>query len=380
MTIEYLKRGKPEADRAEDDAKVRATVEAILKDIEARGDAAVREYSERFDKYAPASFRLTPEEIEALVAEVAPRDLEDIRFAQAQVRNFAKAQRDSMKDIEVETLPGVILGHRNIPVQSVGCYVPAGRYPLPSSLLMSALPARAADVGEVIVACARPDATTFAAALEAGVDRLFRIGGAQAVAAMAYGTGSVPRVDKIVGPGNRWVAAAKSIVSADCGIDFYAGPTEILILASNTPPAWTAADLIAQAKAEIDEVQPTEAAAELDGDDVALVDVREQSEFDERHIEGAIHVPRSYLESRFEQHVPDRSRRIILYCASGQRSALAAKTLAEDLGYEYVSSMAGGITLWRDRGLPVVTLTRGQVIVDHDRWLGAPGHGRFVAR
>ena len=128
MAVEYLKRGKPEADRAEDDAKVRATVEEILKDIETRGDTAVREYSEKFDKYAPASFRLSPEEIDALVAEVAPRDLEDIRFAQEQVRNFAQAQRDSMKDIEIETLPGVILGHRNIPVQSVGCYIPAGKF------------------------------------------------------------------------------------------------------------------------------------------------------------------------------------------------------------------------------------------------------------
>ncbi|MCC7126132.1 MAG: histidinol dehydrogenase, partial [Acidobacteria bacterium] len=141
---------------------------------------------------------------------------------------------------------------RVVPLERVGCYVPAGRYPLPSSLLMTAIPARAAGVGEVIVCCPRPDATVFAAALEARVDRLFRLGGAHAVAAMAYGTATVPRVDKIVGPGNRWVAAAKALVTADCAIDFFAGPTEILTIASDTPPAWVAADLIAQAEHDPD--------------------------------------------------------------------------------------------------------------------------------
>ena len=148
--------------------------------------------------------------------------------------------------------PGVTVEQRVVPLSRVGCYVPAGRYPLPSSLLMNAIPARAAGVPEVIVACPRPDATVFAAALEAGVDRLFRMGGAHAVAAMAYGTRTVPRVDKIVGPGNRWVSAAKSLVTSDCAIDFYAGPTEILIVATRTPPAWVAADLIAQAEHDPD--------------------------------------------------------------------------------------------------------------------------------
>jgi histidinol dehydrogenase len=148
--------------------------------------------------------------------------------------------------------PGITVEQRVVPLSRVGCYVPAGRYPLPSSLLMNAIPARAAGVGEIVVACSRPDPTVFAAALAAGVDRLFRVGGAHAVAAMAYGTASVPRVDKIVGPGNRWVSAAKSLVSADCGIDFYAGPTEILVVASTTPPAWVAADLIAQAEHDPD--------------------------------------------------------------------------------------------------------------------------------
>jgi histidinol dehydrogenase len=146
----------------------------------------------------------------------------------------------------------VSVEQRVVPLARVGLYVPAGRYPLPSSLLMTAIPARAAGVTELVVACPRPDAAVFAAALEAGVDRLFRIGGAHAIAAMAYGTATVPRVDKIVGPGNRWVSAAKSLVTADCAIDFYAGPTEILIVASATPPAWVAADLIAQAEHDPD--------------------------------------------------------------------------------------------------------------------------------
>ena len=136
MALEYLKRGKPEADRAEDDAKVRAVVESTLKEIETRGDAAVREFSEKFDQYSPASFRLSQDEIDALMAEVTPREMEDIKFAQAQVRNFAHAQRDSMRDIEIETLPGVILGHKNIPVQSVGCYIPAGKFPMVASAHM----------------------------------------------------------------------------------------------------------------------------------------------------------------------------------------------------------------------------------------------------
>ena len=144
--------------------------------------------------------------------------------------------------------PGITVEQRVIPLSRVGCYVPAGRYPLPSSLLMTAIPARAAGVGEVVVCCPRPDAAVFAAAIEAGVDRLFRIGGAHAIAAMAYGTRTVPRVDKIVGPGNRWVSAAKSLISADCGIDFYAGPTEILIVTSSGPASWIAADLLAQAE------------------------------------------------------------------------------------------------------------------------------------
>ena len=155
MTITYLKRGKPADQRAEDDAAVRATVETVLADIEARGDAAVRDLSAKFDKYSPPAFRLTPSEIEAAMQKVAPRDMEDIRFAQTQIRTFAQAQRAALQDIEVETLPGVILGHRNIPVQSVGCYVPGGKFPMVASAHMSVLTAKVAGV-ERVIACTPP--------------------------------------------------------------------------------------------------------------------------------------------------------------------------------------------------------------------------------
>jgi sulfopropanediol 3-dehydrogenase len=250
---EYLKRGKPEADRAEDDAKVRATVEAILKDIEARGDAAVREYSERFDKYAPASFRLSPEEIDALVAEVAPRDLEDIRFAQTQVRNFAQAQRDSMKDIEIETLPGVILGHRNIPVQSVGCYIPAGKFPMVASAHMSVATASVAGVPRIVAATApfggKPNPAVIAAMHLGGAHEIYVLGGVQAIGAMALGTETVAPVDMLVGPGNAFVAEAKRQLYGRVGIDLFAGPTETMVIADDTVDAeLVATDLLGQAE------------------------------------------------------------------------------------------------------------------------------------
>jgi sulfopropanediol 3-dehydrogenase len=250
---EYLKRGKPEADRAEDDAKVRATVEAILKDIEARGDAAVREYSERFDKYAPASFRLSPEEIDALVAEVAPRDLEDIRFAQTQVRNFAQAQRDSMKDIEIETLPGVILGHRNIPVQSVGCYIPAGKFPMVASAHMSVATASVAGVPRIVAATApfggKPNPAVIAAMHLGGAHEIYVLGGVQAIGAMALGTETVAPVDMLVGPGNAFVAEAKRQLYGRVGIDLFAGPTETMVIADETVDAeMCATDLLGQAE------------------------------------------------------------------------------------------------------------------------------------
>lgn len=253
MTIEHLKRGKPEADRAEDDTKVRATVESILKDIETHGDAAVRQYAETFDKYAPASFRLTPAEIEALVAEVSPQDLADIRFAQAQVRNFAQAQRDSMRDIEVETLPGVILGHRNIPVQSVGCYVPAGKFPMVASAHMSVATASVAGVPRIVAATApfggKPNPAVIAAMHLGGAHEIYILGGVQAIGAMALGTETIEPVDMLVGPGNAFVAEAKRQLYGRVGIDLFAGPTETMVIADDTVDAeMVATDLLGQAE------------------------------------------------------------------------------------------------------------------------------------
>jgi len=181
---------------------------------------------------------------------LAPATRAAVTRAAAHIRKVSRQQVP--RGWRLKVAPGISVEQRVVPLGRVGCYVPAGRYPLPSSLLMTAIPARAAGVGEVVVACPRPDAAVFAAALEAGVDRLFRIGGAHAIAALAYGTRTVPRVDKIVGPGNRWVSAAKSLVSADCGIDFYAGPTEILIVSATGPATWIAADLLAQAEHDPD--------------------------------------------------------------------------------------------------------------------------------
>lgn len=222
---------------------------AIVDGVRKGGDRALRKYAEQFDGLL-GDIEVPREEWPAVAAAVPAAVRRAIREAAKHIRRVARAQVPRGWKLAVS--PGVIVEQRVVPLSRVGCYVPAGRYPLPSSLLMAAIPARAAGVPEVIVACPRPDATVFAAALEAGVDRVFRLGGAQAIAAMAYGTALVPRVDKIVGPGNRWVSAAKSIVSADCAIDFYAGPTEILIVAATTPPAWVAADLIAQAEHDPD--------------------------------------------------------------------------------------------------------------------------------
>ena len=231
-------------DRATDTATA-----AIVERVRQGGDRALRAYAQQFDNLA-GPIEVPRSEWEAATSAVPATVRRAIRDAAASIRRVSKAQVP--RGFRVTVRPGVTVEQRVVPLARVGCYVPAGRYPLPSSLLMTAIPARAAGVPEVIVACPRPDATVFAAALEAGVDRLFRMGGAHAVAAMAYGTRTVPRVDKIVGPGNRWVSAAKSMVTADCAIDFYAGPTEILVVASKTPPAWVAADLIAQAEHDPD--------------------------------------------------------------------------------------------------------------------------------
>ncbi|MEO7134963.1 MAG: histidinol dehydrogenase, partial [Vicinamibacterales bacterium] len=222
---------------------------AIVERVRSGGDAALKRYARDFDDLT-GSVEVPKRAWEA-EAETLDRSVRAaIAGAARHIRSVSRRQVPSGWRHTVAA--GITVEQRVVPLSRVGCYVPAGRYPLPSSLLMTAIPARAAGVGEVIVCCPRPDAAVFAAAIEAGVDRLFRVGGAHAIAAMAFGTTTVPRVDKIVGPGNRWVSAAKSLVSADCGIDFYAGPTEILIVTSSGPASWIAADLLAQAEHDPD--------------------------------------------------------------------------------------------------------------------------------
>jgi sulfopropanediol 3-dehydrogenase len=253
MPITHLKRGKPESERAEDDAKVRSTVEEVLADIAARGDAAVRDLSQKFDNYGPPAFRLTPSEIEAAMSRVAPRDMEDIRFAQTQIRTFAMAQRASMTDIEVETLPGVILGHRNIPVQSVGCYVPGGKFPMVASAHMSVLTASVAGVPRIIASAppvnGAPHPAIVAAMQLGGGHEIYVLGGMQAIGAMAIGTETIKPVDMIVGPGNAYVAEAKRQLYGRVGIDLFAGPTETMVIADDTVDAeLCATDLLGQAE------------------------------------------------------------------------------------------------------------------------------------
>ena len=253
MSIQYLKQSKPEAERAEDDAKVRATVEQILKDIEARGDDAVRELSQKFDGYAPTSFRLTASEIEAAMQKVSTRDMDDIKFAQTQIRRFAQEQRASMIDIEVETMPGVILGHKNIPVQSVGCYVPGGKFPMVASAHMSVLTAAVAGVPRIIASAppvnGEPHPAIVAAMQMAGAHEIYVLGGIQAVGAMAIGTQSIEPVHMLVGPGNAFVAEAKRQLFGRVGIDLFAGPTETMVIADDTVDAeLCATDLLGQAE------------------------------------------------------------------------------------------------------------------------------------
>ena len=253
MPATWLKRGKPEAERALDDAKVRATVEGVLKDIETRGDAAVRDLSAKFDNYAPPAFRLSAAEIEAAIAQVAPRDMDDIRFAQTQIRRFAEAQRASMTDIEVETLPEVFLGHRNIPVQSVGCYVPGGKFPMVASAHMSVLTASVAGVPRIIASAppvqGKPHPAIVAAMHLGGAHEIYVLGGMQAVGAMAIGTQTIKPVDMLVGPGNVYVAEAKRQLYGRVGIDLFAGPTETMVIADDTVDAeLCATDLLGQAE------------------------------------------------------------------------------------------------------------------------------------
>jgi sulfopropanediol 3-dehydrogenase len=249
----WLKKSIAAAEKDAAQGAVRATVEGLLADIGARGDAAVREMSVRFDKWDRADFRLTDAEIRDCLAELPARALDDIRFAQEQVRNFAQHQRESVRDIEVETLPGVVLGHKNIPVNSVGCYVPGGKYPLLASAHMSVVTAKVAGVPR-IVTCAppfngRPAAAIVAAQHLAGADEIHCLGGVQAVGAMALGTESIKAVDMLVGPGNAYVAEAKRQLYGRVGIDLFAGPTETLVIADETVDGEICAtDLLGQAE------------------------------------------------------------------------------------------------------------------------------------
>jgi sulfopropanediol 3-dehydrogenase len=249
----YVKRGMDASAIKAADAKVRQTVEEILADIDARKDAAVRDLSQKFDNWSPQDFRLTPAEIERAIGQVAKRDLDDIKFAQGQVRNFAQKQKDTMRDLEVETLPGVVLGHKHIPVNSIGCYVPGGRYPMVASAHMSIVTARVAGVKRII-ACAPPfkggpHPAIVAAMHFGGADEIYVLGGVQAVAAMALGTEAIAPVDMIVGPGNAYVAEAKRQLFGRVGIDLLAGPTETLIIADETVDAeMCATDLLGQAE------------------------------------------------------------------------------------------------------------------------------------
>ena len=253
MAIRYLKEGKTESARAEDDAQVRQNVEAILASIETEGDVAVRRLSEKFDSYSPASFRLSEADIEALMAQVSKRDMEDIKFAQEQVRNFAQIQRDSMRDVEVETLPGVVLGHKNIPVQSVGCYVPGGKFPMVASAHMSVATASVAGVPRIVAATppfnGAPNPAVIAAMHLGGAHEIYVLGGIQAVGAMALGTETMAPVHMLVGPGNAYVAEAKRQLYGRVGIDLFAGPTETMVIADETVDAEICAtDLLGQAE------------------------------------------------------------------------------------------------------------------------------------
>ncbi|HTI94798.1 MAG TPA: histidinol dehydrogenase [Puia sp.] len=249
----YIKKGKSGTQQQDEDRKVREIVEGIITDIRTNGDVAVRKYSEQFDRWTPATFRLTDAEIEKVVASIPCGIIDDIRFAQTQIRNFARHQRASISDIEVETLPGVILGHKNIPVSSAGCYIPGGRYPMIASAHMSIITAKEAGV-ERVIACTPPTkggipAETVAAMKLAGADEIYILGGVQAVVAMAVGTETMAPVNMIVGPGNAYVAEAKRQLFGRVGIDLFAGPTEVLIIADETADAeMVACDILGQAE------------------------------------------------------------------------------------------------------------------------------------
>jgi sulfopropanediol 3-dehydrogenase len=251
--IKHLKNGANKNEKESQNQQVREIVEGIIKNIEDNGDSAVKEYSEKFDKWNPKSFRLSKEEIAACYKELDEKLIEDIRWAQKQVRNFAQIQRDSMLDVEVETMPGVTLGHKHIAMESAGCYVPGGKYPLLASAHMSVLTAKVAGVKRVIAAAppfnGKPSPEIVVAMDMAGADEIYCLGGVQAIAAMAVGTETIAPVDMIVGPGNAFVAEAKRQLFGRVGIDLFAGPTETLVIADESVDGeLCAADLLGQAE------------------------------------------------------------------------------------------------------------------------------------
>lgn len=251
--IRYLKRSKDVQQRAQDDAKVRSTVEAIIADIESRGDAAVRDYSRQFDNWDPADFRLSQRDIQAARNSLSQREVDDIQFAQQQIRNFARIQREAMQDVEVETYPGVVLGHKHIPVNAVGCYIPGGKYPMIASAHMSVLTAKVAGVKRIVATAppyqGKPHPAIVTAMHLAGAADILVLGGVQAVVAMAVGTQTLAPVDMLVGPGNMYVAEAKRQLYGRVGIDLFAGPTETLVIADDTVDGeLCAVDLLGQAE------------------------------------------------------------------------------------------------------------------------------------
>ena len=255
MAVKYIKKGMAADESAANQAETRQIVESILSDVETRGDEAVKELSSKFDKWSPESFRLSDNQIQEIISKIPKETIDDIKWAQAQARRFAQIQKSALRDIEIETIPGVILGHKNIPVNSVGCYVPGGRYPMVASAHMSVLTAKVAGVKKVI-ACTPPDpktgvppAETVAAMYFGGADEIYILGGVQAMAAMAYGCVGMGQVDMIVGPGNQYVAEAKRQLFGRVGIDLLAGPTETLVIADDTTDAeMVVTDLLGQAE------------------------------------------------------------------------------------------------------------------------------------
>ena len=253
MTVTYLKRGIAAGDRAGEDSKVRSTVSAVLDEIKSRGDKAIREFSEKFDGFSPESFRLSPSEIDQMVGSLSDQELHDIQFAQSQVRQFARIQRDSMSDVETETLPGVILGHKHIPVQSVGCYVPGGKFPMVASAHMSVVTASVAGVPRIVAATppykGKPNPAVVAAIHFGGAHEIYVFGGIQAIGALAIGTETIAPVHMLVGPGNAYVAEAKRQLFGNVGIDLLAGPTETMVIADDSVDAeMCATDLLGQAE------------------------------------------------------------------------------------------------------------------------------------